>query len=149
MPTFFHGEFMSNIYKKFRTDTNSEKSGIWLNYGANSKGNDMMILIARAGGGNTNFSKCLEKRTKPIRRQLQNETVDEKDARQVMLDVYADSIILGWENMEDEHNNDLPFNRTNVLQVMQDLPDLFADIQEQAQKAALFRADILENDSKN
>jgi hypothetical protein len=30
-----------------------------------------------------------------------------------------------------------------------DLPDLFEDVQEQAQKAALFRADIREADAKN
>ena len=138
-----------NIYKKFRTDEKLETKGIELNYGDNSKGLPILIRIARAGGDNIQFTKTLEKRTKPFRRQLQLDTMDEKVAKKLMLEVYADSVILGWSGVEDADNNDIPFTRENCIKVMTDLPDLFADIQEQAGKAALFRIEVLEEDSKN
>ena len=43
----------------------------------------------------------------------------------------------------------MEFNVANVIQLFTDLPDLFKDVQEQAQKAVLFREDILEVESKN
>lgn len=138
-----------SLYKTFTTDKDLEKEGILLQYGFNSKKLPITIRVARAGGANTAYTKSLERRTKPFRRQIQTETMDDKQAKELMMDVYLDSVILGWENMEDAKLNDLPFSRENALKLFTDLPDLFTDVQEQAQKSALYRKEILDADSKN
>lgn len=138
-----------SLYKQFATDKVVEKDGVVLEYGKNSKGAQIKIRIARAGGANQKFSKILERKTKPYRRQLQNETLDEEIGAQIQREVYADSVILGWEGVEDADGNDMAFTRDNIIKLLTDLPDLFADIRDQATKSALYRANILEEDAKN
>jgi hypothetical protein len=138
-----------SLYKQFATSENQEKDGIFLEYGKNSKGLPIRIKIARAGGSNARFSKVLEKETKAFRRQIQTETLDEETGQAIQRRVYAKSIILAWENVEDSKNVALPFTEENIIKVLTDLPDLFTDIRECAAKVALFRADALEADAKN
>jgi hypothetical protein len=75
--------------------------------------------------------------------------MDEDTAARLMREVYADTVILGWEGVTGRDKAPLAFTRENVLQVLTDLPDLFADIQEMSNKVALFREEIREDDAKN
>ena len=138
-----------SLYAQFKTDKNVEKTGIILEYGFNSKKQPIQIRIARAGGANEHYSKLLEAKIKPYRRQIQNETLDNAIAEKITKEVYAQSVILGWENVEDEKGNPIEFNVDNCVKLLTDLPDLWSDIQAQSTRAALFRADILEADAKN
>ncbi len=138
-----------SLYKQFATDKNVERDGVVLSYGKNSKNKDINIRIARAGGANIRYTKLLEAAIKPYRRQLQNETMDNGVAEDITMRVYAQSVVLGWEGVEDENGNDMEFTVENCMKLFKDLPDLWADIQSQATRAALFRQDILEADAKN
>jgi hypothetical protein len=138
-----------SLYSQFKTDENVEKNGVILDYGPNSKGLPMQIRIARAGGTNIAFSKAFERHTKPYRRMFQTGTIDETLSQQVMREIYVDSVILGWENMEDENNEDLSFNADYVRKFLTDLPELLSDIIEQSKSVALFRTAIREADLKN
>lgn len=138
-----------SLYKQFKTDKNVEKEGIVLNYGKNSKGEDIEIRIARAGGANVQYAKLLEAKTKPYRRQIQNETLDNEVAEKITKEVYAKAVVLGWIGVEDENGKELEFSFENCMKLFDDLPDLWTDIQQQSTKSALFRADILEQDAKN
>lgn len=138
-----------SLYKQFATDKNVERDGVVLSYGKNSKNKNIEIRIARAGGANIRYTKLLEAAIKPYRRQLQNETMDNGVAEDITMRVYAQSVVLGWEGVEDENSNDMEFTVENCMKLFKDLPDLWADIQSQATRAALFRQDILEADAKN
>ncbi len=138
-----------SLYAQFETDNSLEREGILLEYGVNKAGKPITIRIARAGGANTAFTKQIDIRTKPVRRQIQNETIERAMIDRILRETYASSVVLGWENVEDKDGKPLPFNRDNCLQLFEDLPDLFADIQEQSQRVALFRAEVREADAKN
>ena len=138
-----------SLYKQVETDREVEKTGIVLDYGMNSKKQPIQIRIARAGGANERYSKLLELRTKPYRRQIQNETLDNAVAEKITKEVYAKAVVLGWSGVEDENGKELEFSFENCMKLFDDLPDLWTDIQQQSTKAALFRADILEQDAKN
>lgn len=138
-----------SLYKQFQTDNALEKDGILLQYGTNSKGNPICIRIARAGGANHQYVKRMEAKVKPYRRQIQNETIEKALLENIVKDVFAECVVLGWENVEDETGKELPFTKDNCIKLFTDLPDLFLDVQEQAQRAALFRQEIRENDAKN
>jgi hypothetical protein len=43
----------------------------------------------------------------------------------------------------------LPYTKEAVLQALQALPDLYADLQLQAGKSMLYRKEVLEADAKN
>lgn len=133
-----------SLYKQFGTDKNLETSGIILQYGEGVE-----IRIARAGGSNKRYQKSMTQRSKPYRRAMANDTLGNDVAEKMLAEVYAESVVLGWEGVTDEQGEALEFNFDNCVKVLTDLPDLFADIREQAQKSALFRTDDLDEDVKN
>ena len=75
--------------------------------------------------------------------------MDNDVADKITKEVYAQTVVLGWENVEDENGEELEFSVANCIKLFTDLPELWSDIQQQATRASLFRAEILENDSKN
>lgn len=133
-----------NLYKTYKTTDTMEKDGIDLQYGP-----DCRIRIARAGGSNQRFGKLLGDKLKPYRRQIDNGTMDDAVAAKIMAEVYAETVILGWTGVEDSDGNKLDFNRETCTNLLIDLPELFRDIQEQAQKVSNFRAEEREEDTKN
>ena len=133
-----------SIYKLFKTDAKCESEGVTLDYGDGVK-----IRIARAGGSNKTFMRALERLGKKYRRQIQLDILPPEVDAQLFQEVYADTIVLGWEGATDEAGQPLPFTRENVLKLFQDLPDLWADVRQQAQNLALFRAHLDEADGKN
>jgi len=138
-----------SLYKQFSTDKNLEKVGIVLEYGPNSKGEEIEIRIARAGGANKRYDTLLEVRLKPHRRQIQAETFSREQQEKIFLDVFAETVVLGWNNVEDADGNVMDFNKENVIKLFTDLPDLYEDVKAQSGKAALFRQQVLEEDAKN
>ena len=148
-----------NLYQQFKTSGNLEREGILLEYGNNSQGVPICSRIARAGGSNERFNKRLEAIVKPYRRQIQTETIATEQVTKLMRRVYAETVVLGWENVElmDKNPDGSPagtyspreFSVDACLELFEDLPDLYSDIVEQAQRAALFRDVIREADSGN
>lgn len=143
---------MSTLFKTFKADATLEKSGILLQYGTaqrDGKEVPVTIRIARAGGANTMFDKVLEAKTKPYKRMIQTDSLDKKVSERIMREVYAQTVVLDWENVQDEDGEFLEFTHENVIAMFEALPDLFTDVVTQANKQALFRADIIEADAKN
>lgn len=138
-----------SLYNQFGTDKKVEKEGVILQYGNTAGGKPIQIKICRAGGANVAYNKAMEAKTKPYRRQLQNGTLDIEVMTSILREVYADTVVIGWSNVEGADGKPMAFTRENVIKLFTDLPELFADVQEQATNLALFRAEINEQDAKN
>lgn len=138
-----------SLYKLFKTNENLETDGIWLEYGQTEKGEPVRIKIARAGGHNVAFSKALEKATRPYKKAIQTGMLDNKTADKLYKEVFADTVVLDWINVEGPDGKPMEFKRENVLKLFEDLPDLFADLREQANNVALFREEVREVDLGN
>lgn len=134
---------MSNPYELFGTDGDKEKAGIDLDYG------DFKIRVARAGGSNRRYFKVLEQKSKPIRRALATGAADPKQVSAIMREVFAETVVLGWEGVTDREGNELPFSKENAVKLFKDLPDLFADVQVQASSYAQFLEVQAEADEGN
>lgn len=141
-----------SMYKLFKTDPNLEKSGIVVDYG------DFRVTLARAGGANRRFAQVLEAKTKPFKRAIQTEMMDNERGLQLLRETYAEAVILNWEvrqgddwvqGIEAPDGSIMEFSVANILETFKNLPDLFTDLQEQASKAALFRQTVRENDAGN
>jgi len=133
-----------SLYKLFKTDPRCETEGVTLDYGDGVK-----IRIARAGGSNKNYIKAMDRLGRKYHRELGLDILPEETATRLYQELYADSVILGWEGVSDEAGNLLPFSREAVLKVFADLPDLWNDVRAQAQSIELFRADLTEREAKN
>ncbi|MFA7063658.1 MAG: hypothetical protein WC132_05935 [Methanomethylophilus sp.] len=138
-----------SLYKLFKTNENLETDGIWLEYGQTADGKPVRIKIARAGGHNVAFAKALEKATRPYKKAIQTGTLDDKTATRLYREVFADTVVLDWINVEGPDGQPMDFNKENVLKLFEDLPDLFADLREQANNVALFRDEVRETDLGN
>jgi len=140
------------MYDVFETDEDLETSGIYLDYG------DFKIKIASAGQGNKKYVRYAEKALKPVRKAMQAGALSNERSQAIMSDIYAKCIVLDWQTLVDgEYKSGLetregeiiPFNYENVKQVFMDLPNLFIDIQEQANSIANFRKAELEDEAGN
>lgn len=140
---------MSGLYKQFAMDKSLEKDGVDVQYGKNDDGSEIVFRIARAGGANTQFAKVSEHKLKPHMRQIQTKTADKDVLDGVMKEIYAETVILGWRGVQDREGNELPFTRDNVLRVLNELPELWKDVQRMADEVALYREQIREANSGN
>lgn len=143
---------MNNLFKMFATDKQVEQEGVWLNFGPCSDApgaGEMKIKIARAGGANTQFEKRRELLLKPYRHQIQHDIWPEEVAQKVQRQLYAEMIVLGWENILTEEGIPLECNAANAEALFEKLPELFKVIVVNATQAGLFRQLTREEDVKN
>lgn len=133
-----------SLYKMFQTNAKAETEGVTLDYGEGVK-----IRIARAGGGNKAYLRAVETFARKHRRQIQLDALSEELGRKILQEIVATTIILGWEGVTDREGKPMAFTKDNALKLFSDLPDLFTDVYQQAQNAALFREHVMEEDAKN
>ncbi|MCK5016807.1 MAG: hypothetical protein KAS32_07005 [Candidatus Peribacteraceae bacterium] len=144
---------MSSVLRKmFKTANALETKGITLEYGEGVE-----IIVARAGGANTKFAKCLNRLTKAHRSAIQNDILSDVMGREILLQAYAETVVLDWKGVtqdvlsgkEEDATTPLECTVDNVKAVFTELPDLFLDVQKMAQQISAFRAEIMDTDSKN
>lgn len=133
----------SPLYTMFETDTELEKEGLVLDYGT------CKITIARAGGANRKYASVLEHKMRPHRAALNSGTMDETLALRLLVEAYAEAIVLGWEKVTDRAGKALPYSKKNVVQLFTDLPELFADVRGQADRVANFTMAGAQADAKS
>lgn len=134
---------MSNPYEMFKTDEVSETKGIEIDYG------EFKFTVARAGGSNSKYNKLLEKETKKYRRQIQSGQIDAKILEDILVKVFAKTIMLGWEGVKNKEGEMMAYNYENCITLFTDLPDLFADIRDQATNMEYFKEAAIEREAKN
>lgn len=140
----------SALHKQFATDPELEKNGVLVEYPDPDGGKSSFFRIARAGGANMAYSKTMERLAKPLRRQIANEQLSPAQAQRITKTAFVETVLLGWENVTDPTTDELVnFSVPAALKLFEELPDLYADLAEQAGKAALFRKAALEADAKN
>ncbi len=148
-----------SMYDQLQTDPALETKGVEVDYGP------MRVTLARAGGANKKYERLLDVRSKPHRRAMKAETMDNDVALGIMREVYADSIVLHWEAKNAKGGWEVgieakpkkagdpikivPFNRDNVVQAMLDLPELLTWFKEDAEKLALYLVQHQEADTGN
>lgn len=151
---------MASPYALFKTDPVKEQQGVVINYG-----DEAWFRIARAGGANKAYLKAMADRLKPFRRQIQTETMDEKVGEQLVMEVFVDTVLLGWGSkvpdpeheggtidapyIEDPDGKRLDFDRDNAIKVLTDLPELYRELRAESERLGTFTAVVKEADAKN
>jgi len=139
-----------NPYSLFSTDADLEVQGIEIDYG------DFWFKIRRAGGNNKRFGERCSELMKPLRRAIQTETADPKMLDRLTLEAFAETVLVSWGSklhgdgfMVGPDNSKLEFTKDNIVQLLQDLPDLAEDLLQQSRRVALFRKTAAEADAGN
>lgn len=82
-----------DIFAKFSTDESLENNGAWFPIGPKSR-----LLIARSG--NRAYGKALTKQVEMNKLALDmGDDLAEEVSDKIMVDVLANTILLGWENL--------------------------------------------------
>jgi hypothetical protein len=138
-----------SLRKKFKTDAKSETEGIWLDYG-----DGQQIKVARAGRTNKAFQAAGQKFLRKYRQQFKHGIIPQEVQEKIAYESYAKCIVLDWkgvraEDIGDKGRKEVPFSFENCVKLFKNLPDLFDDVQAQAQDQKLFLEEVREEDSKN
>lgn len=81
-----------DIFAEYATDDALENEGTWMELG------DAKFLIARSG--NKNYTRKLSKAVERHKKQLdRKDDAADKLSDQIMIDVVAETILLGWEGV--------------------------------------------------
>ena len=142
-----------SLYDKFETDPQSEKDGVWLDYG------DFRVRISRAGGANKDYQKKLDRLTRPHRRAIATDSLDPAVSRTLLRRAYASAVIKDWESKDKDGNlvkgieqkdgSIAPATNEAIEKVLLDLDAIFMDIKAQAESIELFRAALREEAAEN
>lgn len=140
----------SNPYSMFETDPDLEKNGIKVDYG------HFWWVIARAGGANRRWERAIERVTRPLRRAIATETLENEVGKEALRKAFVEACVIGWGSkkhgdgvMVGKDNEPITFTKENVAKQLTDLDWLFQDLRETANKAALYRKVLQEHDEKN
>lgn len=142
---------MAGLHGAFKTNAEKEQNGVEIKIeeAMYEDGSFPTFLIARAGGANKNYLKTLEEVMKPYRRQMELKTMKNEVAEELMKDVFVRSLLVGWNNVRDENNEQIEFNKGNALTLLNDMPDLFSRLQGEANALANFQDAGKVEDAKN
>lgn len=135
---------MSSIYEMFATDLKIEVEGF-----THRITDKISFQLARAGGANAKFSKAMEIKTRPYRRQITEDTMDITLANKLLIEAFAETVVLGWEGITDSDGKEIEFSVKAAVQLFTDLPDLFNELREAAAKQSNFRASEVQDDVGN
>lgn len=143
-----------SMYAAHATDNKLEKSGVWVDYG------DFRVKIAKAGGANRKYNQLVERAIKPHRRAIQAGTMTEERARPILVDVFAQTIVLGWETWDEKADKFVPgieqpdgsigeYSLENVKKVFNDLPAVFNMVKEDSTADDIFKAEVRKEEAGN
>lgn len=141
----------TNIFDMFETNADLERNGVRLVYGTNSRGEDMQITIARAGGANVQFQQVYEHITKPYRRQLDTGAKLPKELNdRLNRELYSRAVVKSCSGFEERDLTPIPTSTPQeIAEFFKRLPNLFADVMVQASSMALFREEVREGAAGN
>jgi hypothetical protein len=135
---------MTSIYDAFETDPTTEVDGITYDMGNLGK-----FILARAGGANVKFAKAVERKTRPYRQQIERGTIDNELGNSLLIEAFAEGVLLGWKGVKGKDGKDLKFSGPAAIKLLTDLPELFTELRDVASDMANYRAKQIEDDTGN
>jgi hypothetical protein len=137
------------LYSTFGTDAKSENAGVWIDVDKTETGETIRFLIARQSRTNQKYAATLARVIGPYRQQLANEMVSEALSNKLNIQVFCESVLLGWENVTDRNGKPLEFNVSNAINLMTELHDLYQLLNAKSQSLVTFKDKSLELVVKN
>lgn len=100
-----------NLFKQFATDESAEVNGVNVPYG------DATFLVGRLG--NSKYSKKLSSLVERNQRLLDaKDDAAEAFSEKLVIEALAETVLLGWEGVDDENDEPMPYSVENAKKVL-------------------------------
>lgn len=137
------------LFDTFETDAKAEAEGKWFNFPQNKDGTKPGFLLARMSRTNPRYQASLEAVGKTFKTEIKLDVLTEDLAYEPMLEVFLDTILLGWRNVQNKNGEEIPFSKANAKELFEKLPALYDTLREQATSLSNFRNTEVETNSPN
>jgi len=84
------------------------------------------------------YKKCLKEFAGTKAKQFAQGRVSEDEAKDYLYKVAAHSLVLGWENMQDEDGSDLDYSPEIAIECFKDVPEFYDLIFQYSREYSLF-----------
>lgn len=125
-----------------KTNRQSEVEGIWVD---GPEG--LRLKVARMG--NPKYQAAVRRIGKPHARQLRQLTADTAIVEDVSKRAVAETILLGWENLQDNDGKDIPYSSQKAYELFNEVPDFYTMVCEYASDVQLYRDDAMQEAQGN
>ena len=116
-----------------QVDEDLQKDGIDLAFG-----NGRFITVTRTGSTNRKYKTVLSRVFRPYTSATGVMTATDEEATHLLKEVYAESVVVGWRGFKDAEDKEIPFNKSNCIELFTDAPELFDVVQSEAAKFSNF-----------
>lgn len=139
-----------NLFTSYNTNSELETAGVPIHFGLNANKKMVSITIRRAGGSNTAFTKRYEALTKPYRRAIAVDAMDPDVMKDIMCQLYAETVVVSWEGVLDTDNEtELEFSVENCVRLFKAAEPVFTEVVNTSMNASVYRDEVREADAKN
>lgn len=127
-----------------KADPVKAESGVWVDYEAGIR-----LKIARMN--NPAFEAFVRAKQRPKIRGFRANKATDDELNELTREAVARHVLVGWENVEDDDGNLIPYSPEKSLEFLKDpaLSDLYQFVVLQASDAAAYRAEATEEAVKN
>lgn len=131
---------MLDIFSQYATNETAENEGVWVPHG------DAKFLVARAG--NRKYVKQLQSAVEKNQKLLdKKDDAADKLSDKIMIDVMADTILLGWEDVGFKGET-LDYTKDNAKMLLA-VKDFRREVAKWSDDINLFKAEKEQEQEKN
>ncbi len=145
-----------SLTASYKTNQTKEVNGITVCKGRNADGSKIEFILARMSKANKRYMAALEKVNAEHKTAIDRGRMKGDEAEEIFMAVFVKTVLLGWNNVllsdvtgNKEDKGFAPFSAENATKLFKNLPDLYEDLQTDAQKATLFQDAEMEEKAKN
>ncbi len=114
-------------------DEKAEETGIDLAFG-----NGRFITVSRSCANNKKYKTTMARVFKPHTMTTGLITASDEEAVELLQEVYAEAIVLGWRGFKDSDDKEIAFNKENCIELFSEAPEIFDTVQREAAKFTNF-----------
>ena len=141
----------SGLIRAFQTDKSAETEGkaIVLPGTENEDGTQPTFYVARAHKRNRLYQKQVSRLFKDHQEEMRLGTMDDVVAEEKMTEAFLLGCVKGWDNVQDENGDVMPFSIENARVVFDALPELLEALQDKSTNLETYRMATREDSAKN
>ena len=134
---------MANI-NRIKTDLQKETQGVWIDFEVGIR-----LKIARAR--NPAYNEMMRKLTEPYRKTIRDGGMEIEDLENLQRQIRAKTILLDWENIEDEDGKTIEYSPERALEFFHDLElrDFYTFVILESENMENFKKELIKDSEKN